>query len=98
MTNARIIFNEAITNEIYTEEQAIALIEKYGALPIHTFKKWNSLGYKVKKGEHARVTTKLWKPITKKVKAEDGEDEKKETKMYLCKSYLFTLEQVELMA
>ena len=96
MTNAQIIFNEAIASGVYTEAEALSFIEKFGAIPLHTFKRWNDLGYKVKKGEHARVTTYLWKPNTKKEKGE--EKETTDTKMYMRKSYLFTIEQVEKIA
>ena len=96
MTNAEIIYNEAITRGVYTREQATEFIEKYGAVPLHTFKKWNDLGYKVKKGEHARVTTFLWKPNVVK---EDGEEkETTELRMYMRKAYLFELSQVEKIA
>lgn len=33
--------------------------------PLHTFQKWKEMGFKVKKGEHATVCTKLWKPKQK---------------------------------
>lgn len=94
MTNAQIIFNEAIANEVYTPEQIEMYLEMTGTIPLHTFKKWNELGYKVKKGEHARVVTFLWKPNVVK---EDGE-EKEDLKMYMRKSHLFTIEQVEKIA
>jgi antirestriction protein ArdC len=96
MTNAQIIFNEAIAHEVYTPEQIEMYLEKLGSIPLHTFKKWNDLGYKVKKGEHARVVTYLWKPNVVK---EDGEEkETTDLKMYMRKSHLFTIEQVEKIA
>lgn len=94
MTNAEIIIEEAISKEVYTPEQVEMFLQKLGCVPLHTFKKWNELGYKVKKGEHARVVTFLWKPNVVK---EDGE-EKEDLKMYMRKSHLFTIEQVEKIA
>lgn len=35
--------------------------------PLHTFAKWKEMGFKVKKGEHATVCTKLWKRKSKKL-------------------------------
>ncbi|MCR5785690.1 MAG: ssDNA-binding domain-containing protein [Eubacterium sp.] len=94
MTNTQIIINEALVNEVYTEEQ----IEKYmlkGDLPLHTFAEWQKLGFKVKKGERARITTKLWKMSKKgKIEANNDEEEKKEH-FFLTKAFLFTKEQVE---
>lgn len=96
MTNAQIIIKEAIAKEVYTPEQVEMFLQKLGCVPLHTFKKWNDLGYKVKKGEHARVVTFLWKPNVKK---EDGEEkETTDTRMYMRKSHLFTMEQVEKIA
>lgn len=94
MTNAEIIFDEAINNGIFTEEEAIKCIEQFGSLPIHTYAGWKAQGYSVKRGEHAKITTKLWKYVKAKKKAEK-EAEEKEDKWYLCKAFLFTSDQVE---
>lgn len=98
MTNLEIIVAEAIANKIYTEEEALTIIAERGALPIHTFAAWKALGYSVKKGEHARITTRLWKFKKEKVTMEntDGETVEQDThNYYLCKAFLFTAEQVE---
>lgn len=85
MTNLEIIMAEMVTRNI-TEE-------------LHTFNKWKSLGYKVRKGEHG-IETRLWKYNNKK-KEEAPEDSDEETKkkyksgFYLAKSYLFKQSQVE---
>lgn len=62
--------------------------------PLHTFQKWKEMGFKVKKGEHATVCTKLWKPKAKKFTDTNGE-EKVENNFFLAKAYLFKLNQVE---
>lgn len=62
--------------------------------PLHTFAKWKEMGFKVKKGEHATVCTKLWKPKAKKYTDTNGE-EKVENNFFLAKAYLFKLNQVE---
>lgn len=49
MTNMEIIFNDAINNGIYTEEEATKIIEKCGGLPLHTFNEWKRRGYSIKK-------------------------------------------------
>ena len=73
MTNREIIISEMVVNNI-TET-------------LHTYAKWLSLGYRVKRGEHALVTTCLWKPVYNK--------KTDETKLRLCKAFLFGESQVE---
>lgn len=63
--------------------------------PLHTFAKWKEMGFKVKKGEHAIATTKLWK--RKAMKVTDDEGEKEENRFFLAKAFLFSLNQVERM-
>lgn len=97
MTNQEIIFKEAINNKVYTEAEAIEIIKAYGELPIHTFAHWKEAGYTVKKGEHAKITTKLWKYRANKKKAEESAENEDEVKAnyYMCKAFLFTFDQVE---
>lgn len=100
MTNLDIITTEAIANGLYSQEEVEAIYAEGRELPLHTFAGWRARGYKVKKGEHARITTKLWKMKRGKetLKDKDGNEVEEETKnMYLCKSFLFTGEQVEMM-
>ena len=89
----------AITNkEIISLEMATRGIEE----EVHTFAKWKSLGYQVKRGEKALFQTMLWK--MKKGKKQDNNDEEqqddKEVKKYnnffMAKSSLFGRSQVEL--
>lgn len=61
---------------------------------LHTFQKWKEMGFKVKKGEHATVCTKLWKRKSKKVELDDGK-ETEESNFFLAKAFLFKLDQVE---
>lgn len=96
-TNQEIIFNEVLMRGI-TED-------------VHTYAKWRSLGYQVKKGEKALFQTMLWKKKTKKSKKDDTEnvkenvenvenEEGKENKnnnyFFLAKSSMFGKSQVEL--
>lgn len=37
MTNAEIIYSEAVMNGLWTEGEMEELIKKYGGLPLHTF-------------------------------------------------------------
>lgn len=94
MTNLEIIINEAVLNKIYTEEEIMEIMETTGDLKINTFATWKAKGYKVKKGEHARIVTRLWKHKSRKEVTEDNE-EITLNNMYLVKAFLFTADQVE---
>lgn len=91
MTNQDIICTEAIAHNIYTKEQVEALISTFTDLGLHTYGDWKNLGYQVRKGEKARIKTKLWK----KTKNKETGKEEKESKFYLCTAYLFTKDQVD---
>lgn len=100
MTNEQIVMIERINamknGKIGTTGRMLTT-EKGEQIPepeeLHTFQAWKELGYSVKKGEHATVTTKLWKKRTKK----DDEDEKEyDGNFYLCKAFLFSPKQVEM--
>ena len=95
MTNLEIIASEAILNNLYTKEEVESIMSEGYVLPIHTFAIWKSMGYVVKKGEHAKIVTRLWKMTTKKEVNEDTDEIKDRQHMYLVKSYLFTKDQVE---
>lgn len=96
MTNTQIIINEAIENGLYTKEEVEAILETGHMIPLHTFQTWKSAGYIVRKGEHAKITTRLWKYTSKKKSAEaDGEAL---NHYYLAKAFLFTADQVEKIA
>ena len=89
-TNKEIIFNEVLMRGI-TED-------------VHTYAKWKSLGYQVKKGEKALFQTMLWKKKTKKskkentenVENEEGKEKKNNDYFFLAKSSMFGRSQVEL--
>lgn len=105
MTNAMIILGESVRLmeegilegtgqfvEIKNEDGSVTKLE----LPeeIHTFAAWKSMGYKVKKGEHAIASFPIWKYTNKTVENENGEEEKKEN-MFLKVSAFFRRSQVE---
>ena len=108
MTNAMIILLESVdlmeqgilqgTGEFITVEDAEGN-EKQLEIPepIHTFAMWKSMGYKVKKGEHAIAKFPIWKMGKAKKKA-DGEEEQKgkqKQRMFLKTSHFFKASQVE---
>ena len=89
----------ATTNrEIIMMEMALRDIQE----EVHTFSKWKSLGYKVKKGEKALFQTRLWKTRKGKKTQEDTEnnvdnnDKQPNTNnFFLAKSSMFSRSQVE---
>ena len=103
MTNEMIIFNERtkLLNEgkisgtgrtitIETNEGKISVPEPE---EIHTFQMWKSLGFSVKKGEHAIAKFPIWK-YTKK----DADPEtltEAEEKIFMKIAAFFTIAQVE---
>lgn len=66
----------------------------YNGENLFTFAEWQDRGMKVKKGQHAIITTKLWKPIVKTDKKTGEQD----SHFILCKASLFSIEQVEPMS
>ena len=80
ITNAMII-------ELYKAENGIDC-------PLHTYIKWRSMGYQVKKGEKCMHRITIWKGCTKTVKNADGE-EIVSSKVIMKESCFFTLAQVE---
>lgn len=89
----------ATTNkEIIMAEQLMrGIVEE-----VHTFQKWKSLGYQVKRGEKALFQTNLWKMSKKKQKENnenetDNNDKEKKNNNYffMAKSSLFGRSQVE---
>lgn len=94
MTNLQIITNAAVSANIFTAEEAEAIIKSGHSLPLHTFTEWKRMGFSVKKGEHARLKVEIWKKSTKKQQTEDGE-EIDNGRFYRKLSHFFTLDQVE---
>lgn len=86
-------------NAILEEVTKIAILE--GTIKeneqLNTFLYWKSNGYHVKRGEKARVTTKLWKRKTKKQQEneENEENENSDRNYILVNAYLFSTSQVE---
>ena len=89
----------ATTNkEIIMAEQLMRGIQE----EVHTFQKWKSLGYQVKRGEKALFQTNLWKMSKRKQKENnenetDNNDKEKKNNNYffMAKSSLFGRSQVE---
>ncbi len=79
-TNAQIIAAEMLDRGI-TED-------------IHTFQKWKSLGYCVKKGEKSEIRFPIWKHTAKKVVNGDGETVEV-GKLFLKTACFFKRSQVE---
>lgn len=98
MTNIQIIANDAIANNLYTEEQVEELFSTMGCLPLFTFAEWKKKGYFVKKGQKAKMVSYIWKMKSEKTTAQDknGNDvEVNETNFYKVKAFLFDETQVE---
>ena len=86
MTNAMIILNESVrlmengvlegTGQFVEIENADGS-KKQIELPeqIHTFAAWKSLGYSVKKGEHAIAKFPIWKHTAKMLDTDTGNAE-----------------------
>lgn len=69
-------------------------IKEIPILPeIHTYKHWESLGYKVRKGEKSYIRITIWKHGKAK-ESEDGEILKRAS-MFLKESCFFTEDQVD---
>lgn len=64
---------------------------------IHTFAKWKSLGYAVKRGEKAVVKLSIWKHTTKQITLENGEAAE-DTRMFIKTAAFFSSKQVEKIA
>ena len=92
MTNLEIIISEAVKQGIFSEEQIEAyLIE--GDLPLKTYKSWKEAGFIVRKGQKAKLRTKLWQLKVPDKKKENEEKEITES-FILAPAYLFTADQV----
>lgn len=86
-------------NAILEEVTKVAILE--GTIQenekLNTFLYWKCNGYHVKRGEKARVTTKLWKRKTRKQQEneENEENENSDRNYILVNAYLFSSSQVE---
>lgn len=90
MTNLQIVINEAITNNIFTEDQLQGYIDE-GDIPLKTFLEWRKAGYIVRKGQKARLETKLWLKARKK---KDKKNQEEDSHFIMAPAYLFTADQV----
>lgn len=98
MTNFEIVMQEALANNIFTEEQLQGFIEE-GDIPLKTWQSWRNAGFVVRKGQKARCITKLWqlKPVKKKDVAsaeQSAEESASESKFILVTAHLFAADQV----
>lgn len=87
MTNLEIIETAKMLNGV-TEEA-------------HTFAHWRTLGYSVRKGEHAAFSAVIWKYASKRkasAKVESDEEQPTEGRMFMKKAYFFTASQVDALA
>lgn len=87
----------AVTNAMIIESYKF---EHNITCPIHTYAKWQELGYQVKKGEKSMHKITIWKCGTKKVHDEESNDEESNTeitssKLFMKTSAFFTINQVE---
>ena len=81
MTNTMII-------ELYKIENNITC-------PLHTYTKWQELGYQVKQGEKSKHKIAIWKSCSKKVKDSKTETETISNKLIMKTASFFTINQVE---
>lgn len=97
MTNFQIITNEAINAGLYTAEQAQEIFESGRSLPLHTFKEWQRMGYRIRKGEHAKLTCFIWRFKNKTGMFPQGENDVEidESHFYKTKAHFFDDTQVE---
>ena len=93
MTNIEIVISEALNNGIFTEEQIEGFLSEGGDIPLKTYRAWQDSGFTVRKGQKAKLETKLWKKKMPKKNIKKNEEEGKE-KFILVPAYLFSLEQV----
>ena len=116
MTNEMIILHESIrlmnegtlkgSGQYGTIETDLGPVEIELPEPIHTFQKWKSLGYQVKKGEKSSIKFPIWKHTVKMLKTDTDNAELNkmnamvneqggQTNMFMKVSAFFTFAQVE---
>lgn len=89
MTNAEIVvfaWGQLVGNGVISANEEI-----------HTFAKWMSLGYAVKRGEKCVVKLSIWKHTTKQITLENGENVE-DTRMFMKTAAFFSTLQVEKIA
>ncbi len=67
---------------------------------IHTYDHWKKLGYQVLRGEKAVCRLNIWKPVPKKQKPDQDDDEQKEVTPYMIPktAFFFSRAQVDSIA
>ena len=91
VTNKEIILLE----QIRLADEGILDIDADGNIEdIHTYAKWKSLGYNVKKGQKAITKLSIWKHTTKKKSADNDEEEREYC--FLKTASFFSKKQVEI--
>jgi len=63
---------------------------------IHTYQRWKTMGFQVRKGEKAISKFTIWKYSERKI--QDGEEEKRAGKCFMKMSAFFAPSQVERIA
>lgn len=107
MTNAQIIFNEAVelmkNGKIGTTGRQFEVEDENGNKmmldepeAIHTFQTWKKLGYCVKKGEKAVAQFHIWKCVSKETENSEGITEEQK-RMFMKKTSFFSASQVQAM-
>ena len=83
-----------MTNQMIIAAQMVQLIQE-GILTehdtIHTYATWKTLGFQVRKGEHAVASFPIWKYVIKK----NSETHETTQKMIMKTSAFFTQDQVD---
>ena len=103
MTNEMIIFNNRIElmkqgvikgtgQHITVENEKGEKIELEEPEELHTYRGWQELRKKKKKGEKAVATFLIWKHTVKKT---EEDEEKEKEKMFMTKAFFFTVGQTE---
>ena len=96
MKNVEIIAKEALEHGIYTEDEIKEMMNKEGCVPLHTYSYWkDKYGMLVKHGEHAVVTTELWRRKKNDESDDLNNEQENKPEYYLQKAFLFSKEQVE---
>lgn len=89
MTNSEIIYNA----RMQLAKDGKLIVDENGEVEeIHTYDHWKKLGYHVLRGEKAVCKLNIWKPVSKKRKAEqepDPDEERKEPKPWMMAKTAF---------
>lgn len=93
MTNLDIIVNDAIAANIFTKSQIEAYLLE-GDIPLKSYKQWFDSGFVVKRGETARLKTRLWLPKKSKKDSKNTKESEQIKNYVLVSTYLFTADQV----